>query len=97
MSSKLGQLIAKRGLSAQSAGSTRTNLQVGKGGLPPLERQRRDWLLQLSSYSFTAQARVFSDSTVSLPGEILMILHVEILPNQSRRWRSIRAGASHPS
>ena len=24
-------------------GSSRANLQVWKGGLPPLERQRRDW------------------------------------------------------
>jgi hypothetical protein len=37
-------------------GSSRANLQVWKGGLPPLERRRRDWLLQLSSYSPTAQA-----------------------------------------
>jgi hypothetical protein len=36
-------------------GSSSANLQVWKGGMPPLERQRRDGLLQLSSYSPTVK------------------------------------------
>jgi hypothetical protein len=40
---------------AQKATSSPVNLQVGKGGLPPRERRRRDWLPRLSSYSPTDQ------------------------------------------
>ena len=36
-------------------GSGLADLQVGKRGLPPLERQRREWLLQPSTSDFTQQ------------------------------------------
>src|SRR5437868_15041060 len=44
---------------AQKDRSSLANSQVRKGGLPPLERQRRDWLLQPSSSSPPVKPEVF--------------------------------------
>src|SRR5437667_6202775 len=71
---------------AQKDRSSLANSQVRKGGLPPLERQRRDWLLQPSSSSPPVKPEVFHLEKKCFHLEGSFVFRGD--NTQSRRWRS---------